>query len=278
MVTFSSGTTVANQLPGLINIVQVLPDNTAKVITPKNFRDSVFTLWENSMFKPTTVSESNIYYVGIDQYQVVKSDGTSIYPKVYFGKKQTGGQFIMSDAILNQPEVDFFFYNTRDNSGGNYDTAIAILAGTQSFLLNNEVAAPILKSTVVSSANGPYLNLNILNTSYVFDGISPYGGDINLISSYGRVSLNGFSFPKLEEHTGALGQAKNDYVLKYKWVNDEAIGFWESAFSQSITTINQPSSQVNIIGNPIVLTGYTFTDTNIVAKGIGCIRAGENFN
>jgi len=278
MVTFSSGTTVANQLPGLINIVQVLPDNTAKVITPKNFRDSVFTLWENSMFKPTTVSESNIYYVGIDQYQVVKSDGTSIYPKVYFGKKQTGGQFIMSDAILNQPEVDFFFYNTRDNSGGNYDTAIAILAGTQSFLLNNEVAAPILKSTVVSSANGPYLNLNILNTSYVFDGISPYGGDINLISSYGRVSLNGFSFPKLEEHTGALGQAKNDYVLKYKWVNDEAIGFWESAFSQSITTINQPSSQVNIIGNPIVLTGYTFTDTNIVATGIGGIRAGETFN
>jgi hypothetical protein len=73
MVTFSSGTTVANQLPGLINIVQVLPDNTAKVITPKNFRDSVFTLWENSMFKPTTVSESNIYYVGIDQFTERKS-------------------------------------------------------------------------------------------------------------------------------------------------------------------------------------------------------------
>jgi len=278
MVTFSSGTTVANQLPGLINIVQVLPDNTAKVITPKNFRDSVFTLWENSMFKPTTVSESNIYYVGIDQYQVVKSDGTSIYPKVYFGKKQTGGQFIMSDAILSRPEVDFFFYNTRDNSGGNYDTAIAILAGTQSFLINNEVAAPILKSTVVSSANGPYLNLNILNTSYVTDGVSPYGGDINLLSSYGKDSLNGFSFPKLEEHIGVPGQSKNDYVLKYKWVNNEAIGVWESAFSQSITSINYPQGQVTITGNPIVLTGYRFTDTNIVATGIGGIRAGETFN
>lgn len=278
MVTFSSGTTVANQLPGLINIVQVLPDNTAKVITPKNFRDSVFTLWENSMFKPTTISNSNIYYIGIDQYQVVNSVGVSIYPKVYFGKKQTGGTFLMSDLLLEQAGVDYFFYNMKDNSGGNYDTAIAILAGTQSFLANNEVAAPILKSTVVSSANGPYLNFNILNTSYVTDGVSPYGGDINLLSDHGKVSLNGFSFPKSEEHNGLLGAAKDGYVLKYRWVNDQAIGSWESAFSQSITTINQPSSQVTITGNPIVLNGYRFTDSNTTATGIGGIKAGESFN
>ena len=279
MVTFSSGTTVANQLPGLINIVQVLPDNTAKVITPKNFRDSVFTLWENSMFKPTTISESNIYYIGIDQYQVVNSDGTSIYPKVYFGKKQTGGTFLMSESLLQQTGVDYFFYNMKDNSGGNYDTAIAILAGTQSFLENGAVVAPILKSTVVSSANGPYLNFNILNTSYVTDGTSPYGGDINLLSDYGKVSLNGFSFPKLVEHTGDLGESKNNYVLKYRWVDGEgAVGFWESAFSQSVTTINYPQGPVTITGNPIVLNGYRFTDSNVTATGIGGIKAGESFN
>jgi len=279
MVTFSSGSTVANQLPGLINIVQVLPDNTAKVITPKNFRDSVFTLWENSIFKPTSVSTSNIYYIGVDQYQIVDSGGVSIYPEVFFGKKQIGGSFIMNNDTLQQSEVDFFFYNMRDNSSGNYDTAIAILAGSQSVMMpSGDVGAPILKSTVVSSANGNYLNFNILNKSYVSDGVTEYGGDINLLSNKGVVSLNGFSFPKASEHTGVLGAAKEGYVLKYRWVNNQAIGSWESAFSQSITTINQPSSQVTITGDPIVLNGYRFTDSNTTATGIGGIKAGESFN
>ena len=276
MLTFSTPPTEANQLSGIVNVLNILPDNTAKQISPKDVRDAVYTLWENTILKPTSVSGSTVKYIGVDQYQLKNDSDASIYPKMYFGKKQAGGQFIMSDDLLNNlVDTDFFFYNMKDNSTvGDYHTTIAILAGTGSFTNYNGVAAPTLKSTVVSDALGSYIDFNITNNSFVTDGTTESGGNINIRSNKGYVSINDFIFPKVSDITAA----NNDYVLKYRWIAGNAYGVWESAFSQSITEINYPQGQVTITGNPIVLNGYNFTDDNIVATAIGGILAGETFS
>jgi hypothetical protein len=280
MMTFSAPPTEATLLPGLINVVNVLPDNTAKEISPKDVRDSIYTLWHNSILKPTSVSGSQVKYIGIDQYELIDSpNGNVIYPKMYFGKKQIGGQFVMNDNLLGT-NTDFFFYNTKNNQTvGDYHTTIAILAGTGSYLINNALAAPTLKSTVVTEGNGSYLNFDIGNSSFFqdVDGTQS-GGDINIKSDKGYVSLNNFYFPKFSEHYGSSGASKDNYVLKYKWAGTKAIGVWESAFSQSITGINYPQGQVTINGNPIVLNGYNFTDNTPVATPIGGISANETFS
>jgi hypothetical protein len=274
MITFSTPPTEANQLSGIVNVLNILPDNTAKQISPKDVRDAVYTLWENTILKPTSASNSS-KYIGIDQYQLTNSqDDSNIYPKMYFGKKQTGGQFIMSDQLLGT-DTDFFFYNMKDNTtvGGNYHTTIAILAGTGSFLYNGAISAPIIKSTVVSDPGGSYINLDITNKSIIYVNGTESGGDINISSDRGFVSINSFIFPKVSDITSA----NNDYVLKYKWIAGNAYGVWESAFSQSITEINYPQGPVTITGNPIVLNGYRFTDSTVVATAIGGIQAGETF-
>ena len=281
MATFSTPPTEANQLKGILDVVKVLPDNTAKQITPKDFRDSVYTLWENTMYKPTSVSGSNIKYIGIDQNQITDPEtGNNIYPKVYFGKKQTGGLPIMNDDLLDQTlDADFFFYSTKNNQlAGNYDTTISILAGTGSFVYNGQVSAPTLEAKSIVVTQGKYIDFNIGNNSFYTDGLTSYGGNINIKSEYGNISLNDFVFPLASEHQSASGESKNGYVLKYRWIGGKAYGTWESAFSQSVTTINNPSGPVTITGNPIILNGYRFTDNTPVATSIGGIQAGETFS
>jgi len=274
MITFSTPPTEANQLSGIVNVLNILPDNTAKQISPKDVRDAVYTLWENTILKPTSVSGSTVKYIGVDQYQLTNSqDDSNIYPKMYFGKKQAGGQFIMSDELLGT-DGDFFFYNMKNNTTvGDYHTTIAILAGTGSFIYNGDISAPIIKSTVVSDSGYSYINLDITNKSIINVNGTESGGDINISSDRGFVSINSFIFPKVSDITSA----KNDYVLKYKWIGGNAYGVWESAFSQSITEINYPQGPVTITGNPIVLNGYRFTDSTVVATAIGGIQAGETF-
>ena len=274
MLTFSTPPTEANQLSGIVNVLNILPDNTAKQISPKDVRDAVYTVWENTILKPTSASGSS-KYIGIDQYQLKDDSDVDTYPKMYFGKKQVGGRFIMDDSLLST-NTDFFFYNMKDNTTvGDYHTTIAILAGTGSFTNYNGVAAPTLKSTVVSDALGNYIDFSITNNSFVTDGATESGGNINITSNKGYVSINNFIFPKVSDITAA----NDEYVLKYRWVNGVgAYGVWESAFSQSITDIYYPQGQVTITGNPIILDGYNFTDDTIVATAIGGILAGETFS
>jgi len=275
MKTFSQAPTETNQLGDIINVLNILPDNTTKLISPKDVRDAVYTLWENTMFKPTSFTGS-VDYIGIDQYQLKDDNEADWYPKVYFGKKQTGGQFIMNNDLLTQPEVDFFFYNTKNNSiQGNYETSIAILSGTGPFYntTQNEVRSPQIVSTPVSDQYGQYMDLTIKNTSYNNDGTDDYGGNINIRSEKGYVSVNDFFFPSVD----TIQDTTAGYILSLEKDGDgNAFGVWRSPFSQSISniitkdpfTINAPS---------ITLNGYKFTDSTIVATGIGGIKAGESF-
>ena len=88
MKTFSQAPTETNELVDIVDVLNQLPDNSTKLISPRDVRDAVYTLWQNTMFKPTSVSASAITYIGIDQYQLKDDSNTDWYPKVYFGKKQ----------------------------------------------------------------------------------------------------------------------------------------------------------------------------------------------
>ena len=45
MKTFSVAPTETNELPDIVDILNILPDNTTKLISPKDVRDAVYTLW-----------------------------------------------------------------------------------------------------------------------------------------------------------------------------------------------------------------------------------------
>jgi hypothetical protein len=279
MKTFSQAPTETNQLGDIINVLNILPDNTTKLISPKDVRDAVYTLWENTMFKPTSFTGSSVDYIGIDQYQLTDDNEVNWYPKMYFGKKQTGGQIIMNNNLLGQTDVDFFFYNTKNNSTlGNYETSIAILSGTGSFYntTQNEVRSPQIVSTPVGNVDGQYMDLTIKNTSYNNDGTNDYGGNINITSEKGYVSINNFFFPSVKTITDNLSNYSG-YILSFEVANGQAFGVWRSPFSQSISNITTDDA-FTINAPSITLNGYKFTDSTIVATGIGGIRAGENFS
>jgi hypothetical protein len=276
MMTFSQAPTETNQLGDIIDVLNILPDNTTKLISPKDVRDAAYTLWQNTMFKPTSFSGSSVDYIGIDQYQLKDDYEVDWYPKVYFGKKQTGGQFIMNDDLLGQTDADFFFYNTKNNGVlNNYSTSIAILSGTGSYY-SSGLRAPQLVSTPVEDVNGFYMDFDIKNTSYnlISGGLTGYGGNINVRSEKGYVSINEFFFPSAK----TIEDVTSGYILSLeRGVDGKAYGVWRNPFSQSITSI-LTGDDFTISAPSITLDGYNFTDSTIVATAIGGIKAGETFN
>jgi len=272
MSTFSSGSTIANKLNGIQDVINYIPDNSTGVIVPKNFRDGYYTLWENTAFKPTTATGLGTSYIGIDQSTLILND-INWYPKIYFGQKQVDSNPIMSNDLLGS-DVDFFFFTTKDTSGGNYDTKVSFLAGSSSYWSNGSLVTPYIQSKVESTVDGSYINFNITNPSFVGDTQSNYyGGDINVKSENGYVVINNFHFPK----TNQITSSHEGKVLRYRWISGKAYGFWEDAYSQSITSIASAAT-VSIIGNPVLISGYRFSDERVVATSIGGIQAGETFS
>ena len=58
-----------------------LPDNTQKLISPKDVRDAFLTSWANSAFKQT-IGQANIEYLGIDSGNPSDRD---IKQKIFIG-------------------------------------------------------------------------------------------------------------------------------------------------------------------------------------------------
>jgi len=271
MATYSIGypPTDATKLSGLDAVLSVLPDNTSKSILPKDLRDSVFTVWENSIFKPTTIPSFGTNYIGIDQ--------TDIQSKIYLGKKTVNGQYVMnSDLLANSTDVDIFFYNTRTEPTSNYDTKIAILAGTSSNFQGGDVSSPFLQSKVVTTVNGNYLNFEIGNSSYVQVGLTKSGGDINIKSDNGYISLNGVVFPTYTENQSVT----DGYVLTYRSSGVEKFAVWEAVATQSTSASLISSGTVSISGNPVLLNGQNinFTDATPIPSAVGSILVGATFS
>jgi hypothetical protein len=263
MSTYSTGQAPVDalKLQDFRAVLNILPDNTQKLIAPKDVRDSLYTVWENIAFKPTKVASSTVEYIGIDQ--------DFLRQKVFIGKKKVEGLDIMNPTLLGS-DVDVFFYNNKEEPLGSYNTKIAILAGTGGFS-----DAPYLESAVVTSYLGNnYLDLGIINPSYIVDGSQLSGGNINIKSDYGYISLNGLVFPKQSENADTTNNGK---FLQYNLDGSTAYAVWADSFSVDSLSA---SGTVSITGSPVLVNGLdiNFTDSTPIPTSVGGILAGETFS
>lgn len=264
----------ATNLNDITSVLNQLPDNTAKQITPKDVRDAVFSAWENIIIKPTGITGYG--YIGLDS----TTNGLT-QSKFYFGKRRFSGVDIMSSSLLDKTinDSDFFFFNNKlDSSLQN--TKITILAGTNSALYQN---APFIESKyvnyVVGLTSGSYIDLHIENNSTDND---QYGGNIIIGSSQsadwvdgGYVTINGMSFPKYIKPGSTQSLTIDGYVLTY---NSSGYLEWEPA--GSIDTIYSAGT-VSITGSPVLINGVdpNFLTYDVpVPQNIGGVLAGTTFS
>ena len=272
MATYSIGSpgTDATKLADLTSVLYSLPDNTSKLIHPVDVRNSIYTVWENSIFKPTSVS--GFEYIGIDQ--------DNFQEKIFFGKKKVAGQYIMSPDSLNGGDTadtaDIYFYNTKSEPTTDYSTTIAFLAGTGSFFNGGQLNVPYIKIQDVFDTYGNYsLDFNLINPS----GSTYAQGNINIeAGDNGVVTINTLQFPTVSDYLS--GTISNGYVLTYYKVGSQPIAQWVQLGSQSVIDTVYSSGTVSITGSPVIINGsnYNITDTNPTPTQIGGIAAGTTFN
>lgn len=252
MSTYSIGNppTDAEKLSDLQSVFNVLLDNTSKQISPKYVRDAIYTLWENNIFKPTGISGSSVEYIGIDQ-DFVKE-------KIYIGNKKINNSNVLNNDLLNT-DVDIFLSNTRADGLSNYNTKIAILAGTGSNYFAGDLASPYIEASVVTTPYGNYINFNIVNKSRAVNGLTSFGGDINIKSDWGNISLNGVILPTYAENNNS---SLEGYSLVYRWNSGTPTANWEQVPTQSV------------VGSATM----TFTESTPVPTQLGGIAAGETFS
>ena len=252
----------------LSQVLTVLEDNTTKQINPKDLRDVFLTTAANSIFTQTKVLTDS--YIGIDTSDPLDGD---LKNKIFFGKRSFSGTYsyspshdIMSTSLLNS-DVDVFLYNTKRDSISNGRTKVSILSGTKSSLYS---VAPYLQSQIISSTSS--LSFDIINPSNT-------GGNINLTSDYGSVSVNNIVFPTISDSanlTPGLTGAFDGKILV--WNNGNYV--WDNITLPSMSSIGVTGSPININGGPINVNGYPieFTDSRPCTVSIGDIQMGETFS
>jgi hypothetical protein len=244
----------------IFSVLLDLPDNTKKLISPKDVRDAFFTAWVSSPIKLTTPDISgNVTYIGIDSSNPENRD---IKKPIYIGKRQFGNLDIMNSTLLNTNNADIFFYNTKSDDQSQNSTKISILTGTDS---NLHYSAPYIES--LSGTNS--ISLNLVNPS-------PYGGGLNLVSTNGRVAINGVVFPTLAETSAS---ASNGKILRYYGQYPNGLLRWDDS-TVSLSSIGSPDSQTNIWGNTVSVNGFPieFISNDLVPIKIGGIESGSSFS
>ena len=237
-----------------------IPDNTQKLISPKDVRDAFLSTWANAAFKQT-IGLSSLEYIGIDSGNPENRD---IKQKIFIGKRNYAGVDIMSNSLLSYTNTsDIYFFNTKPDTSTQSQTRIAILAGTNSSLYTS---APYIQAE--SNSTGTAINLDIVNPSI-------YSGPINIYSNTGRVSINGIVFPTAAETSAS---ASNGRILKYSgsWPNGSLR--WDDP-TISISSIGVPGTTTSIYGSPSNVNGYSleFVDPSLTTQTIGGIDAGSSF-
>ena len=248
----------AYRKPDIISVLKDIPDNTHKLISPKDIRDAFLSTWANSPFKQTK-NTSGIEYIGLDSGNPSDRD---IKQKIFLGKRSYANLDIMTDNLLRNNTADIYIYNTKPDASNQNSTKIAILAGTESSLHEN---APYIESKVENGEN----HLEFRNPS-----LNP--GPINLYSSFGRVAINGILFPTVSETNGNAGNGK---VLKYSGSYPNGYLKW-APITFDETNIGATGLPTNIYGSPVKLNGYSleFVDDSIVPSQIGGVPSGFSFS
>lgn len=242
---------VSTRKSDISSVLQSLPDNTQKLIRPRDVRDAFLSAWSNSAFKITSPKNSSQEYIGLDSGDPNNRD---IKNKILIGKRSFGNNDIMDDSLLNS-DIDIFFYNSKSDSEDQHSTKIGIIAGTESNL-----DIPYIESYATASG----FEFNIVNPS----------GDISILSQNGHVNLNGIPFPKVSD-TPTDGQ-----VLKYEGIYPLGKLVWGSADVATSSTIGSIGNPTNIIGSTVSLNGFPleFIDDRLVPEDIGGIQQGSSFS
>jgi hypothetical protein len=253
----------AERKQDIFSVLQELPDNTQKLISPKDVRDAFLTSWANSTFKITTPSTTGVEYIGIDSSNPSDRD---VKKKILIGKRSFGNLDIMSDALLSSSDADIFLYNTKSDSYTQSSTKIAILAGTDS---NLYTTAPYIQAIYNTASSA--IDLNLGNPS----GNSVFGGGINIASTTGRVAINGIVFPTISETSGS---ASNGRILRYFGTYPNGSLKWDDA-NVTLASIGSPNSQTDIYGSPINVNGYSleFSEDSLVPFAVGGVTQGASF-
>ena len=254
-------TTEATRKPDVFSVLNDIQDNTQKLITPRDVRDAILSTWGNTPFKVTTPNSlSNYEYIGIDSSNPANRD---IKQKILLGKRSYGGLDVMNNSLLNLSNADIFIFNTKLDSASQDSTKIAILAGTMSSLYLN---APYIESKVNTSGNG--IDLNLVNQSP--------NGAINLLSTSGRVSINGVIFPTMSETSAS---ASNGMILRYRGTYPQGYFKWEEP-TISLNVIGTVGFPTNIYGSTVSVNGYPieFIDSNLVSATMGGVPMGFSFS
>ena len=255
--------TEAARLQDIYSVLDNIPDNTSKLIAPKDVRDAIFSVWANSAFKQTSGTAS-IEYIGIDSNNPTNRD---IKQKIFIGKRNVSGVDIMSNSLLSSTnDTDIFLFNTKPDTSSQSVTKISILAGTNSLLYGY---APYIKSEYIGATSGDKLSMDFVNPSL-------YGGPINVYSSSGRIAINDIIFPTIAESTGS---ASNGKILRYSGSYPNGSLVWSND-TVSIANIGATGSPTNIYGSPVLINGYPleFSDANQIPLSVGGIPQGSTFS
>lgn len=245
-------------------ILDTLPDNLQKLISPKDLRDMTLSLWSDAIFKETSASGSTVKYIGIDTGNPAGSD---IKNKIYFGKRLFDNNQIIATSSLNS-DLDLFFYNTKSDIIDNDTTKIIFLTGTA---INDYPNMPYIQSQFVTG----------YTDSLSIDFVSLLG-NVNLVNEYGDISIGGLSgsatvsflFPTTTESSAS---ASNDKVLKYDETNQKL--YWDDIVFPPVSSLGTSSAMLQIFGDPFLVNGYSIElyDTRSVPINIGDITFGATF-
>lgn len=238
----------------IYSVLQDLPNNSQKLISPRDVRDAFLSTWANSTFKITSIGSDE--YIGVDSNNPNDRD---VKKKILLGKRSVNSFNIMSDALINSSDSDIFFYNTKPDNINQDITKVSFLAGTSSNLFTN---APFIQSKKETNS----ISLSIENPQ----------DSINIVSTSGRVSINNISFPTVSE---TQDNASNGKILKYKGNYPNGYLEWDDLVVDN-TQIGQPGSTTNIYGDTVSLNGYSleFVEDKIVPQTIGGIEQGMSFS
>ena len=247
----------ASRLPDILSILKNIPDNTNKLISPKDVRDAFLSTWANSVIKQTTTS-TGVEYIGIDSGNPASRD---VKQKILLGKRAFGGADVLSSKLLNDENTDIYIFNTKSDSATQSNTRIAILAGTYSSLYGQ---APYIES----KTDGDKFDFEFRNPSI-------NNGSINIYSSTGRVSINGITFPSVAESSAS---ASNGKVLRYYGTYPNGSLRWDNT-NVSIANIGTPGTPTNLYGSTVSVNGYPleFINDSVVVNQVGGIPIGASF-
>lgn len=248
----------ASRLPDILSVLKNIPDNTHKLISPKDVRDAFLSTWANSPIKQTTTT-TGVEYIGIDSGNPANRD---IKQKIFLGKRNFGGSDILNSTLLNSQSSDIYFFNTKSDSDDQSKTRIAILSGTYSSLYTQ----------------APYIESNSDGTKFDFEFRNPSlsNGAINIYSSTGRVSINGIVFPTISESSSSVANGK---VLRYYGTYPNGSLRWDNT-NVSNVEIGTPGTPANLYGSTVSVNGYPLefiNDTKVPSK-VGGIPIGSSFS